>query len=230
MAFDELFFLQLIQAQARRKATEDNPGIQHIRTNELIRPLHQALPFELTTAQGRALREIYNDMCSGRRMNRMLQGDVGTGKTAVAVFAMLLSVEGGRQACLMAPTEILAEQHARGVSRMLDPLGGEVTLLTGSLSVRSRRDALESISSGSTRIVVGTHALIQEAVAFDELGIVVIDEQHRFGVKQRMAISDRECRIPDILVMSATPIPRSLAMALYGDLDLSLLDEMPPGR
>ena len=230
LAFDELFFLQLIQAQARRKATEDNPGIQHIRTNELIRPLHQALPFELTTAQGRALREIYNDMCSGRRMNRMLQGDVGTGKTAVAVFAMLLSVEGGRQACLMAPTEILAEQHARGVSRMLDPLGVEVTLLTGSLSVRSRREALESIASGSTRIVVGTHALIQEAVAFDELGIVVIDEQHRFGVKQRMAISDREGRIPDILVMSATPIPRSLAMALYGDLDLSLLDEMPPGR
>ena len=230
LAFDELFFLQLVQAQARRKATEDNPGIEHIRTNELIRPLHQALPFELTTAQRRALREIYNDMRSGRRMNRMLQGDVGAGKTAVAVFAMLLSVEGGRQACLMAPTEILAEQHARGISRMLDPLGIEVTLLTGSLNVRSRREALESISNGSTRIVVGTHALIQEAVAFDELGIVVIDEQHRFGVKQRMAISDREGRIPDVLVMSATPIPRSLAMALYGDLDLSLLDEMPPGR
>lgn len=230
LAFDELFFLQIVQAQARRKATEDNPGIAHVRTNELIRPLHEALSFDLTAAQARSLREIYEDMCSGSRMNRMLQGDVGTGKTAVAVFAMLLSVEGGYQACLMAPTEILAEQHARGIARMLDPLGVEVILLTGSLSVADRRDALDAISSGSARIVVGTHALIQDTVVFDELGIVVIDEQHRFGVKQRMAISDREAPIPDVLVMSATPIPRSLAMALYGDLDLSLLDEMPPGR
>ena len=131
LAFDELFFLQLVQAQARRKAIEERPGISHRRTNELIRPMHEALPFELTGAQARALREIYADMRSERRMNRMLQGDVGAGKTAVAVFAMLLAVEGGYQACMMAPTEILAEQHARSISSMLEPLGVGVTLLTG---------------------------------------------------------------------------------------------------
>lgn len=230
LAFDELFFLQLVQAQARRRATEERPGIPHARTNELIRPLHEALPFELTGAQARSLREIYADMASDRRMNRMLQGDVGAGKTAVAVFAMLLAVESGHQACLMAPTEILAEQHARSITALLEPLGVEVALLTGSLGTAERREAHEAIASGASRVVVGTHALIQESVAFDELGLVVIDEQHRFGVKQRMALLEREGPTPDVLVMSATPIPRSLAMALYGDLDLSLLDEMPPGR
>ena len=230
LAFDELFFLQLVQAQARRKAIEERPGIGHRRTNELIRPMHDALPFELTGAQARSLREIYADMRSERRMNRMLQGDVGAGKTAVAVFAMLLAVEGGYQACMMAPTEILAEQHARSIASMLKPLGVEVSLLTGSLGAAERRDVLGSIASGTARVIVGTHALIQDAVAFDSLGMVVIDEQHRFGVKQRMALLEREGPTPDVLVMSATPIPRSLAMALYGDLDLSLLDEMPPGR
>ena len=230
LAFDELFFLQVVQAQARRKATELKPGIVHKRTNDYIRPLHEALPFSLTDAQATALREIYGDMQSERRMNRMLQGDVGSGKTAVAVFAMLLAVEGGRQACLMAPTEILAEQHARSVGALLEPLGIEVGLLTGSLGAAERRAALEAIGSGRARVIVGTHALIQEGVAFDELGLVVIDEQHRFGVKQRMALLERDDGRPDVLVMSATPIPRSLAMALYGDLDLSVLDEMPPGR
>ena len=158
LAFDELFFLQLVQAQARRRATELEPGIVHERTNELIRPLHEALPFELTGAQAGALRDIYGDMQSDRRMNRMLQGDVGSGKTAVAVFAMLLGVEAGRQAALMAPTEILAEQHARGIGAMVEPLGVEVVLLTGSLSTAERRAALEAIdperhvsSSGPTR-------------------------------------------------------------------------------
>ncbi|MGB1657424.1 MAG: ATP-dependent DNA helicase RecG [Longimicrobiales bacterium] len=230
LAFDELFFLQLVQAQARRKAMEERPGISHHRSNELIRPMHESLPFELTDAQARSLREIYADMASPQRMNRMLQGDVGAGKTAVAVFAMLLAAEGGHQACLMAPTEILAEQHARGMARMLEPLGIGVTLLTGSLGSAERREALSAIESGGARIVVGTHALIQESVTFHALGLVVIDEQHRFGVKQRMALLEGEDPTPDMLVMSATPIPRSLAMALYGDLDLSLLDEMPPGR
>ncbi|MDH3271818.1 MAG: ATP-dependent DNA helicase RecG [Gemmatimonadota bacterium] len=230
LAFDELFFLQLVQAQARRKATELEPGIVHRRSNELIKPLHDALPFSLTEAQAAALRDIYADMQSDRRMSRLLQGDVGSGKTAVAVFAMLLAVEGGRQASLMVPTEILAEQHARNISAMLEPLGVPVTLLTGRLASGERRGALEAVASGDAKVVVGTHALIQDAVTFAELGLVVIDEQHRFGVKQRMALFEREEGRPDVLVMSATPIPRSLAMALYGDLDLSVLDEMPPGR
>jgi ATP-dependent DNA helicase RecG len=230
LAFDELFFLQLVQAQARRRATEIEPGIMHERTNELIRPLHEALPFTLTGAQTRAVREIYADMRSDRRMNRLLQGDVGSGKTVVALFAMLLAAEGRRQAALMAPTEILAEQHARGLSTLLAPLGVDVSLLTGSLAAAERRSALEAIAGGAARVVVGTHALIQEGITFESLGLVVVDEQHRFGVRQRMALLEREDARPDILVMSATPIPRSLAMALYGDLDLSVLDELPPGR
>ena len=230
LAFDELFFLQLVQAQARRQATEMEPGIAHERTNALVRPLHESLPFALTGAQARALREIYADMQSERRMNRMLQGDVGSGKTAVAVFAMLLAVEGGRQGVLMAPTEILAEQHARGIRELVDPLGVRVELLTGRLGAGERRDALTAIATGGAPIVVGTHALIQAGVDYRAPGLVVIDEQHRFGVRQRMALFDREDGRPDVLVMSATPIPRSLAMALYGDLDISVLDEMPPGR
>ena len=230
LAFDELFFLQLVQARARRAATELEPGIGHARTNELIRPLHEALPFRLTEAQARVLREIYADMQSSRRMSRLLQGDVGSGKTVVALFAMLLAIEGGHQAALMAPTEILAEQHARGMTALLAPLGIGVALLTGSLSAPERRDTLVGLADGTARLVVGTHALIQEGVTFRSLGVVVVDEQHRFGVRQRMALLEREDVRPDVLVMSATPIPRSLAMALYGDVDLSVLDEVPPGR
>jgi len=230
LAFDELFFLQLVQAQARRRATELEPGIAHIRTNELIRPLHEALPFELTGAQTRTLREIYADMTAPARMSRLLQGDVGSGKTIVALFAMLLAAEGGHQSALMAPTEILAEQHARRMRELLAPLGLEVALVTGSMTAPGRRAALEGLASGATKLVVGTHALIQEGVAFRSLGLVVVDEQHRFGVRQRMALLERKDVRPDVLVMSATPIPRSLALALYGDLDLSVLDELPPGR
>jgi ATP-dependent DNA helicase RecG len=230
LAFDELFFLQLVQAQARRRQTELVPGIAHARTNELIRPLHESLPFQLTEAQARVLREIYGDMATERRMNRLLQGDVGSGKTVVALFAMLLAVEGGSQAALMAPTEILAEQHARKLRAMVEPLGLDTVLLTGSQGAAARRATLEALASGSARMVVGTHALIQEGVAFQRLGLVVVDEQHRFGVRQRMALADRGDVRPDILIMSATPIPRSLAMTLYGDLDLSVLDELPPGR
>lgn len=230
LAFDELFFLQLVQAQVRRQATEVEPGVVSVRTNELIKPMHEALPYALTGAQARALREIYADMGSERRMNRMLQGDVGAGKTAVAVFSMLLAVEGGHQAALMAPTEILAEQHARSIGEMAASVGLEVHLLTGSQSSGERREVLDALATGRASLVVGTHALIQDTVAFRSLGLVVIDEQHRFGVKQRMALLERGDVRPDVLVMSATPIPRTLAMALYGDLDISVLDEMPPGR
>ncbi|MCK5652594.1 MAG: ATP-dependent DNA helicase RecG, partial [Gemmatimonadetes bacterium] len=185
--------------------------------------------YQLTGAQATVLKEIYGDMTSSRRMNRLLQGDVGSGKTVVAVFTMLLAVESGYQAALMAPTELLAEQHLRELTKMLDPLGVEVRLLTGRLGRSERKEVLDALRSGDASIVVGTHALIQEGVEFSRLGSVVVDEQHRFGVRQRMALGDQESR-PDVLIMSATPIPRSMAMTLYGDLDLSILDELPPGR
>ncbi len=233
LAFDELFFLQLLQALVRHTQMEVAPGMPHARTNDLVRPLHEALPFELTGAQARVLREVYDDMGSERRMNRLVQGDVGSGKTVVALFAMLLALEGGSQAALMAPTELLAEQHARNLGELVAPLGLEVGLLTGGLPLAERRRVLEGLASGALPLVVGTHALIQEGVTFRRLGLVVVDEQHRFGVKQRMALAEGGedgTPAPDVLIMSATPIPRSLAMALYGDLDLSVLDELPPGR
>ena len=229
LAFDELFFLQLVQAQFRYQETAQKPGLVFERTNELIRPLHQALPFELTGAQARVLREIYADMSSSRRMNRLVQGDVGSGKTIVALFAMLLAAESGRQAVLMAPTELLAEQHLRKLRALVEPLGLSVQILTGQLKASERKEALGALRDGRAALTVGTHALIQEGVEFHDLGLVVVDEQHRFGVRQRMALGEREIP-PDTLIMSATPIPRSLAMTLYGDLDLSLLDEMPGGR
>lgn len=229
LAYDELFFLQLVHARARRDRALARPGIPHRRTNELIRPLLASLPFELTGAQSRVLREIMADMTSERRMNRLLQGDVGSGKTIVALFAMLLAVEGGWGAVLMAPTELLAEQHAQRIREWVAPLGLRTALLTGSLSAAERRKTLAALAAGEIPLVVGTHALIQEGVEIHRLGLVVVDEQHRFGVRQRMALGERPTN-PDVLVMSATPIPRSLALALHGDLDLSLLDEIPPGR
>ena len=229
LAFDELFFLQLLQARERYRATRERPGIVFTRTNALIRALHDSLPFTLTGAQVGVLREIYADMTSSRRMNRMLQGDVGSGKTLVALFAMLLAVEGGYQAALMAPTEILAEQHAARIRDFLAGLPCEVEILVGSVTGGRREQARARVASGEADVVVGTHALIQEGVDFHALGLVVVDEQHRFGVRQRMALAEREPR-PDVLVMSATPIPRSLAMAIHGDLDLSTIDELPPGR
>jgi ATP-dependent DNA helicase RecG len=232
LAFDELFFLQLVQAIARHRETEEEPGIRFERTNELIRPLHESLPFRLTEAQARALREISADMTSPRRMNRFLQGDVGAGKTLVALFAMLIAVESGYQAALMAPTELLAEQHAHSLRKLVADLELGVGLLTGRMGARERDETLEGLREGRMPLVVGTHALIQEGVTFHRLGLVVVDEQHRFGVRQRMALVEetRDGARPDVLVMSATPIPRSLALTLYGDLDLSVLDELPPGR
>ncbi|HEX6134493.1 MAG TPA: ATP-dependent DNA helicase RecG [Longimicrobiales bacterium] len=229
LAFDELLFLQLLHAGARRQNAVERSGKAFVRTDELIAPLYRTLPFQLTGAQTRAIAEIFEDMMSRRRMNRLLQGDVGSGKTVVAVFAMLLAIESGHQAALMAPTEILAEQHARTIRALLEPLGVAVTLLTGRLPAAARRAAQEAIASGEARIAIGTHALIQDAVQFHRLGLAVTDEQHRFGVKQRLALAQHGADV-DVLVMSATPIPRSLALTLYGDLDLSILDELPPGR
>jgi ATP-dependent DNA helicase RecG len=237
LAFDELFFLQLLHARQRHRAAADQPGIAFERQDVLVRPFYQSLPFRLTAAQRRVLREIAEDMAAPRRMNRLLQGDVGSGKTVVALFAMLRAVENGYQAALMAPTEILAEQHYRTLQQLLGGMSVDLRLLTGSLGATARRNALRGLDTGAPLIAVGTHALIQEGVRFSRLGITVVDEQHRFGVRQRLALAQAGSRsgdhgtgVPDILVMSATPIPRSLALTLYGDLDLSILDERPPGR
>ncbi len=229
LAFEELFFLQLLHARARHESTVARPGIVFERRDTLVRPLYESLPFVLTEAQRRVLREIGHDMASPARMNRLLQGDVGAGKTVVALFAMLRAVENGYQAALMAPTEILAEQHLRTLQALLGDVPIRLALLTGRRGAADTRGALEGISSGDAGIVVGTQALIQERVRFHRLGLVVVDEQHRFGVRQRMALADMG-ENPDVLVMSATPIPRSLALTLYGDLDVSVLDERPPGR
>jgi ATP-dependent DNA helicase RecG len=236
LAFDELFFLQLLHARARQRANTARPGIAFRRTDTLIAPLYRSLPYTLTAAQTRALREIVADMTAPRRMNRLLQGDVGSGKTIVALFAMLLAAESGYQSALMVPTEILAEQHARTLAALVRDLDVRVTLLTGRLGTAQRKQARAAIAAGDATLVIGTHALIQEGVAFHRLGLAVIDEQHRFGVHQRLALSGLaasdapDAPHADTLVMSATPIPRSLALTLYGDLDLSVLDERPPGR
>ena len=229
LAFEELFFLQLLHARARHRAVAEAPGIAFARKDFLVKPFHKRLPFALTGAQKKVLKEIGEDMASGRRMNRLLQGDVGSGKTVVALFAMLRAVENSFQAAMMAPTEILAEQHARTLVKLLGELPVGVTLLTGRMGAKQYKEAIYRIASGGAGIVVGTHALIQEGVEFDRLGLVVVDEQHRFGVKQRLALAEMGSRA-DMLVMSATPIPRSLALTLYGDLDVSVLDERPPGR
>ncbi len=188
------------------------------------------LPFSLTGAQKRVIREIRRDTVSGYQMNRLLQGDVGSGKTMVALMSMLLAVDNGFQACMMAPTEILARQHFATVSRLTEGMDLGVAILTGSSKAAERRRALEGIASGEVRILVGTHALIEDKVRFANLGYVVIDEQHRFGVEQRARLWTKNLQPPHILVMTATPIPRTLAMTLYGDLDVSVIDELPPGR
>lgn len=229
LAYEELFLLQLLHARARQGDAERRRGIAFRRGGRLIPALYRQLPFELTRRQTEVIAEILGDMQEPVRMSRLLQGDVGSGKTVVALFAMLLAVENGYQAALMAPTEILAEQHHRTLTKMLGEIGVEVTLLTGRLDAATRRAALEAIGSGEAGIVVGTHALFQSGVSFKRLGLAVVDEQHRFGVRQRMALAELG-EATDLLVMSATPIPRSLALTLHGDLDLSVLDELPPGR
>ncbi len=192
--------------------------------------IHRMLPFTLTGAQQRVIDEIFVDMAAPHPMNRLVQGDVGSGKTAVAAAAMLAAVRSGYQAALMAPTEILAEQHYTTLHRLFEPLGIDVVLLVGKQTAREKKKAIERTSSGDAKIAIGTHALIQAGVQFDRLGFVVIDEQHRFGVLQRAALREKGMGNPDVLVMTATPIPRTLTMTLYGDLELSVIDEMPPGR
>ena len=229
LAFDELFFVQILQRRANRIAREERGGVKFINHRRLTSALREALPYTLTNAQMRALREIVSDMCSPRRMHRLLQGDVGSGKTIIALFAALLAMENGYQAALMAPTELLAEQHLRTFTDLLAPLGIEPLLLTGSMSARQRRSVLARIAGDEPVIVVGTHALVQDAARFANLGFIAIDEQHRFGVEQREAFAGKG-EAPDTLLMSATPIPRSLALTTYGDLDVSTLDERPAGR
>ena len=229
LAFEELFFVHILHRRARDLARETREGISFTNKRDLTSRLKAALPYELTNAQVHVTREIVKDMVSDRRMHRLLQGDVGSGKTIVALFAMLLAVENGYQAALMAPTELLAEQHARTFERMLAPLGVPSLLVTGSASVAERRAAAARMEAGEPMVVVGTHALVQSDTRFARLGLAVIDEQHRFGVEQRAALGDKGAR-PDVLLLSATPIPRSLALTLYGDLDVSVLDERPPGR
>jgi ATP-dependent DNA helicase RecG len=229
LAFEELLFVQILQQRAKALAREQRSGIRFENKRDLTTKLREHLPFSLTGAQGRVLREIFADMCSDRRMHRLLQGDVGSGKTIVALFASLLAMENGYQAAIMAPTELLAEQHARSMTRLLEPLSIEPILVTGSLKARTRREVASRLAEPGPALVVGTHALVQEATAFARLGLAVVDEQHRFGVEQRKALGAKG-ESPDVLLMTATPIPRSLALTLYGDLDLSILDERPPGR
>ncbi len=229
LAFEELLFVHILHRRANALKRQRRTGIAFQNRRQLTSALKSALPFTLTNAQAGAVREIVADMASDRKMHRLLQGDVGSGKTIVALFAALLAMENGYQAAIMAPTELLAEQHARTFIRLLAPLGIDPILVTGSLSARERKAAAEKLASSEPVLVVGTHALVQEAAVFGRLGFVTIDEQHRFGVEQRAAISAKG-ESPDVLLMSATPIPRSLALTVYGDLDVSTLDERPAGR
>ncbi|MCK4403922.1 MAG: ATP-dependent DNA helicase RecG [candidate division Zixibacteria bacterium] len=228
LAFDELFYLELMLA-LRKKRIHREEGIVFQKPGDLVRGLLKILPFQLTDAQKKVLREISADMMSNVSMHRLLQGDVGSGKTIVALVAMLMAVESGYQSALMAPTEILAEQHFITIHQMLESLGVKVGLLTSSVTGAERNNVLQKIQNGEAQVVIGTHALIQEKVKFFKLGLVVIDEQHRFGVMQRAKLK-RKGPSPDVLVMTATPIPRSLAMTVYGDLDVSVIDALPPGR
>ncbi|HAP74581.1 MAG TPA: DNA helicase RecG [Acidimicrobiaceae bacterium] len=244
LAFDELLRVQTVLVMRKRALEREARGIVHVVDGELVPRLRAALPYSLTGAQERAIAEISVDLAAPHPMHRLLQGDVGAGKTLVAVCAMLMGVQGGHQSALMAPTEVLAEQHAAGVRRLLegvtvpDPgnLFGDrplrVELLTNRVTGGDRRDVLSGLADGTVDIVIGTHALIQDAVSFHSLGVVVVDEQHRFGVEQRAALRAKAAdgTVPDVLVMTATPIPRTAAMTVYGDLDVSVLDELPPGR
>lgn len=231
LKFDELLGVQL-NVQSRRTARlAKSDGFLFPKVGGVFNTFYtQKLPFPLTGAQKRVIKEIRNDTVTGFQMNRLLQGDVGSGKTLVALMSMLLAVDNGYQACMMAPTEILARQHFATFTRMLEGLDVRVGILTGSSKQRERRKSLLGIASGEIDILIGTHALIEDRVQFDNLGFVVIDEQHRFGVEQRARLWTKNRRPPHVLVMTATPIPRTLAMTLYGDLDVSVIDELPPGR
>ena len=229
LAYEEMLFMQILHRKANALKRRRRKGIVFANKRQLTTKLKAALPFTLTNAQTGAIREIVADMVTDRRMHRLLQGDVGSGKTIVALFAALLAMENGYQAAFMAPTELLAEQHFRTFARLLEPLEIQPILVTGSMHPRERKKAAEKIAGAAPALIVGTHALIEQGASFGKLGFVVIDEQHRFGVEQRAKLGAKG-ESPDVLLMSATPIPRSLALTAYGDLDVSTLDERPAGR
>ncbi|MFZ7104484.1 MAG: ATP-dependent DNA helicase RecG [Peptococcaceae bacterium] len=228
LSFEELLILQL-GIKINRKQVQGLSGIRHSRNDELTDKYVRLLPYTLTGGQEKVIAEIKNDMESSHAMYRLLQGDVGSGKTAVAGWALLKAIGGGYQTALMAPTEILAEQHYLNIAKLIEPLGIKAILLTGSLAAKEKRTSLEEIAQGRIKLVIGTHSLIQAHVEFADLGLVVIDEQHRFGVRQRLALQEKGLN-PDMLVMTATPIPRSLALTLFGDMDISIIDQLPAGR
>lgn len=231
LKFEELFYIQLGILDYARERQERSAGQCFTRIGSLFNGFYQYhLDFALTNAQKRVLREIRADVGSGKQMNRLLQGDVGSGKTIVALMAMLMALDNNRQVCLMAPTEILAEQHYASITEQLDSMPVRVDLLTSTIKGRRRNDTLSALASGDVNILIGTHAVIEDNVVFAQLGLVVIDEQHRFGVAQRAKLWLKSAAPPHVLVMTATPIPRTLAMTVYGDLNVSVLDELPPGR
>ena len=231
LKFEELFFIQLQLLKQKQLVQQQMKGHVFGQVGELLNTFYRDhIPFEPTGAQKRVVKEVRKDMGSGRQMNRLVQGDVGSGKTLVALLSMLIALDNGFQAALMAPTEILAQQHFRTLSAMLKDMPVEVRLLTGSTKSAERKSLLTALKTGHIGILVGTHALLEETVQFERLGLVVIDEQHRFGVAQRARLWRKNTVPPHVLVMTATPIPRTLAMTLYGDLDVSVIDELPPGR
>ena len=232
LKFEELFYLQLSLLKQKYVRSREDRGIAMPRVGEAFNKCYEALPFPLTGAQKRVITEIRNDMKSGHQMNRLLQGDVGSGKTMVAVLTALIALGNGYQACIMAPTEVLAQQHFKNIQKFLAPTGVRSALLTGSSRTKERREIHQGLEDGSIGIIVGTHALLEDVVVFRNLGLAIIDEQHRFGVEQRARLWKKSSAgvPPHVLVMTATPIPRTLAMTLYGDLDVSVIDELPPGR
>lgn len=230
LKYEELFYLQLSLLKQKSIRMRQDSGLILEKVGENFNRCYRSLPFPLTGAQKRVIREMRADMRSGKQMNRLLQGDVGSGKTLVALLTCLIACDNGYQTCIMAPTEVLAQQHYKSISKFLSPTRMQAALLTGSTRAKERRQIHEQLLSGEINILVGTHALIEDAVRFRNLGLAVIDEQHRFGVEQRSRLWAKADTAPHILVMTATPIPRTLAMTLYGDLDVSVLDELPPGR
>ncbi|MCK4249195.1 MAG: ATP-dependent DNA helicase RecG [Candidatus Omnitrophica bacterium] len=229
LVFDEFFFLQLGIGLHKLKIKTAAPGISHTLDIKMLDNFEKGLPFKLTAAQKKVIARIKKDMASDKPMNRLLQGDVGSGKTIVCVFSLLTTIGNGHQAAVMVPTEILAEQHYLTLSKLLMPLGLNIIMLVSGLRKKARQKILDEISSGQAHIIVGTHAVIQQDVEFKKLGLIVVDEQHKFGVLQRADLRKKGVN-PDVLVMTATPIPRTLALTVYGDLDISVIDQMPPGR
>ncbi len=230
MKWEELFISQLMIGRLRLQHTAQ-PGWHFSKVGDNFNTFFKEhLPFALTNAQKRVLKEIRHDTGTGKQMNRLLQGDVGSGKTIVALMSMLLALDNGFQACIMAPTEILAQQHLFSIAELLEAMGISVRLLTGNVKGKVRKEILQELADGTLRLVVGTHALLEDNVQFQNLGLAVIDEQHRFGVGQRARLWSKNTTPPHVLVMTATPIPRTLAMTMYGDLDVSVIDELPPGR